>query len=66
LTTDSAAEKLVFFGNHTFSKAVRSKYQTNESQNIVTNIKAIIEKFSILGDGIVKYIKTLTQKWEKK
>jgi hypothetical protein len=39
---------------------------TNGSQNIVTNIKAIIEDFSILGDGIVKYIKTLTQKWEKK
>jgi hypothetical protein len=35
---------------------------SNESQNIITNIKAIIEDFSILGDGIVKSIETLKEK----
>jgi U3 small nucleolar RNA-associated protein 22 len=43
-----------------------STSNTNGSQNIITNIKAIIEDFSILGDGIVKSIQTLTEKWEKK
>jgi hypothetical protein len=38
---------------------------TNGSQNIATNIKAIIEDFSILGDGIVKSIQTLTEKWKR-
>jgi U3 small nucleolar RNA-associated protein 22 len=39
---------------------------TNGSQNIVTNIEAIIEDFSILGDGIVKSIETRTEKWQNK
>jgi hypothetical protein len=35
------------------------------SQNIITNIKDIIEDFSILGERIVKSIETLTEKLKR-
>jgi hypothetical protein len=39
---------------------------TNGSQNILTNIKAIIEEFCKTSDGIVKSKETQTEKWQKK
>jgi len=36
------------------------------SQNMTTNIEAIIEDFSILGHEIVSSIETRTENWEKK
>jgi hypothetical protein len=38
---------------------------SNESQKIITNIEAIIEDFSILGERIVKSIETLTEKLKR-